>query len=51
MDHIAKPTPEELRKAQAALDAVNVAYEYFSPLPAKAADVAEAEYVPYVKAA
>ena len=34
MEKIAQPTPEQLRKAQAALTALNVAYEYFSPLPA-----------------
>lgn len=51
MDHIAKPTPAELRKAQAALDAVNVAYEYFSPAAAAPGAAAEAEYFPYVKAA
>lgn len=50
MDKIVKPTPEALRKAQAALDAVNLAYEYFAPLP-YAKTEAEAEYAPYVKAA
>lgn len=50
MDKIAKPTPEALRKAQAALDALNSAYEYFAPLPYVAKDET-ADYVPYVKAA
>lgn len=51
MDHAAKPTPEELRKAQAALDAANLAYEYFAPL-AQATPKSEApEYFGYVKAA
>ncbi|EAQ04374.1 hypothetical protein OB2597_09529 [Pseudooceanicola batsensis HTCC2597] len=31
MEQTDKPTPEELRKAQAALNAVNLAYEYFAP--------------------
>ena len=51
MDHIAKPTPEELRKAQAALDAVNLAYEYFTPLTPTAPQGEAAEYSGYGKAA
>lgn len=50
MEKIAKPTQEELRKAQAALDALNAAYEYFTPLPT-AADETAPEYFEYVKAA
>lgn len=53
------PTSEELRIAQAALDALNVAYEYFTPAPWVAASsnapAAEtpvaADYIPYGNAA
>ena len=53
MDNYAKPTPEELRKAQSALDALNLAYAYFTPLPfvVKDTDEAEADYQTYGKAA
>ena len=50
MDKIAKPTPEELRKAQAALNALNEAYAYFEPLPTPTETTAS-EYFEYVKAA
>ena len=50
MSTVTKPSQEELRRAQAALDAVNVAYEYFSPLPTPAVRET-AEYYEYVKAA
>ncbi|MGB2201541.1 MAG: hypothetical protein ACPH5G_09435 [Pseudooceanicola atlanticus] len=53
MEKIAKPTREELRRIQAALDAVNVAYEYFTPAPVTATEGGEkaAEYLPYEEAA
>lgn len=53
MNGIYKPTPEELRAAQAALDAVNLAYEYFTPAPWTAVTKAakSADYLPYSKAA
>ncbi len=51
MDHIAKPTAEELRKAQAALDAANLAYAYFTPLSPETAKTETGEYFAYVKAA
>ncbi|MGH1458821.1 MAG: hypothetical protein ACRBBT_07960 [Paracoccaceae bacterium] len=46
-----QPTSAELRKAQAALDALNVAYEYFTPAPWLAArpdekPAAPADYLP-----
>ena len=39
------------RKAQEALNALNVAYEYFAPLPYRPAEAAEADYLPFGKAA
>ncbi|MGI3165481.1 hypothetical protein [Pseudooceanicola sp. 200-1SW] len=47
------PTREELRRAQAALDALNVAYEYFTPAPRLVVSTAaEAkDYEPYTAAA
>lgn len=51
MDKITKPSPADLRKAQAALNALNQAYEYFAPLPRAAADDTASEYFEYVKAA
>lgn len=50
MDQIAKPTSEDLRKAQAALDALNVAYEYFTPLRTTP-EQTSADYHPYGRAA
>ncbi|MBR9763606.1 MAG: hypothetical protein GYB53_08800 [Rhodobacteraceae bacterium] len=47
------PSTEELRRAQAALDALNAAYEYFTPLPrvvSQTRDTRE-DYVPYTAAA
>lgn len=51
MDRNAKPNPEELRKVQAALDAVNLAYAYFTPLTPESAKTETGEYYAYVKAA
>lgn len=51
------PTSEELRRAQAALDALNVAYEYFTPAPrlvsqaGTAAPEGRKDYEPYTAAA
>ncbi|GAA6188014.1 hypothetical protein [Litorivita sp. NS0012-18] len=50
------PTSAELRKAQAALDALNVAYEYFTPAPwlaarADAKPAAPDDYLPLGHAA
>ncbi|GGE40249.1 hypothetical protein GCM10011360_29870 [Primorskyibacter flagellatus] len=50
MDKIAKPSPEELRRAQAALNALNQAYDYFTsdaPAPAQGGTA----YLPYTRAA
>lgn len=51
MDKIAKPTQDELRKAQLALNALNQAYEYFAPLPTRTGAETASEYFEYVKAA
>jgi len=51
MDKIAKPSQAELRKMQLALNALNQAYEYFSPAPKTASDEKASEYFEYVKAA
>ncbi len=51
MEKIVKPTEAELRKAQAALNALNQAYEYFSPTPTLVRDEKASEYFEYVKAA
>ncbi|MGI3169156.1 hypothetical protein ACRARG_08400 [Pseudooceanicola sp. C21-150M6] len=50
MEKIAKPSQQELRKAQAALDALNVAYAYFDAEP-RVAQTAAADYQPYGQAA
>lgn len=49
MENRTKPSTDDLRKAQDALNAVNAAYEYFAP---EAAPVAQpVEYFEYVAAA
>ena len=50
MDTIARPSSEDLRRAQAALNALNQAYDYFAALPTTAEKVGAA-YLPYSRAA
>lgn len=47
------PSSAELRKAQEALDALNVAYEYFTPAPRLVSATREEnrDYEPYTAAA
>ncbi|SNY48439.1 hypothetical protein SAMN06297129_1449 [Pseudooceanicola antarcticus] len=47
------PKTEDLRRAQAALDALNAAYEYFTPLPRLVSETRETQqdYAPYTAAA
>ena len=51
MENRTKPSTEDLRKAQLALNAVNVAYEYFAPETPKGGTAQPVEYFEYVAAA